>query len=510
MNTSVETLVETLEKTGLQDAPADYCCAGAEDVSCDVCTGRKRKALKSCLVCQASYCDSHLQDHRQSSTFKKHKLVEPIQQLHENICPCHGEVRKIFCRTDQQIICGSCSVEEHKGHDTVSAAAQRTEGQRELEERRQKIQQKIRHTEEGLKELQKEVESINGSADKTVNDGEDVFIQIICLLEKICSEVQQQVRSTQGAAVSRVNQLQKKLEQEMMELKRRDAELEKIPHTLDHNQFLHRFYSLPALSLSSDSPNLEIRPLRYFEDVAEAVSELRDELYEVLMESQTKISLTVSNVDVLLPEPEPEPEPRRRNYFLEPRRRNDFLEHRRRNDFLRYSCQITLDPNTAHKHLLLSEQNRKVTCMENVQSYCDHPDRFTYWRQVLSRESLTGRCYWEVERRGDLVDVAVAYKNISRAGESDESGFGYNDKSWSLHCHSRGYEFHHNNISTDVSGSQSSRVGVYLDHSAGLLSFYSVCGNILQLLHRVQTSFTQPLHVGLYVFSGFSAELMKV
>ncbi|XP_075901405.1 tripartite motif-containing protein 16-like [Nelusetta ayraudi] len=485
-STMLAALVETLEKTGLQAAPADHCYAGAGDVACDVCTGRKLKALKSCLVCRASYCGSHLQPHLQSSTFKKHKLVEPSQQLQENICPRHDEVMKMFCRTDQQIICYLCSVEEHQGHHIVSAAAERTERQRELEETRQKIQQKVQQREEDLRVLQKQVKSIDSSADKAVKDSDYVFTQMIRVLQKRRSEVQQQLRSTQEAEVRRVKELQKKLKQEMTELKRRDAQLEKISHTLDHSQFLHNFSSLPALSSSPDSSSLEIRPLRYFEDVTANVTKLRDEIKKVLMETQTNISWPVSNVDVLLPEPEP----------------------RSREDFLRYSPQITLDPNTAHKHLLLSEEKRKVTYIEEVQSYCNHPDRFTDRQQVLSRESLTGRCYWEVEWRG-MVRVAVAYRNISRAGGSEECGFGYNDKSWSLYCSSSGYLFHHNNIRTDVSGPQSSRLGVSLDHRAGLLSFYSVSGT-MKLLHRVQTSFTQPLHVGLAASLNSSAELMKV
>ncbi|XP_075901406.1 tripartite motif-containing protein 16-like [Nelusetta ayraudi] len=484
-STMLAALVETLEKTGLQAAPADHCYAGAEDVACDVCTGRKLKALKSCLVCRASYCDSHLQPHLQSSTFKKHKLVEPSQQLQENICHRHDEVMKMFCRTDQQIICYLCSVEEHQGHHIVSAAAERTERRRELEETRQKIQQKVQQREEDLRVLQKQVKSTDSSADKAVKDSDYVFTQMIRVLEKRRSEVQQQVRSTQEAEVRRVKELQKKLEQEITELKRRDTELRKISKTLDHSQFLHRFSSLPALS-SPDSSSLEIRPLRYFEDVAAAVTKLRDEIKKVLMETQTNISWTVSNVDVLLPEP----------------------ETRQREDFLRYSPQITLDQNTVNKHLLLSEENRKVTFMRKVLSYCDHPDRFTDRRQVLSRESLTGRCYWEVEWRG-MVRVAVAYRNISRAGGSEECGFGYNDKSWSLYCSPGGYGFGHNSIRTDVSGPRSSRVGVYLDHRAGLLSFYSVSGT-MKLLHRVQTSFTQPLHVGLAASLNSSAELMKV
>ncbi|XP_029358974.1 tripartite motif-containing protein 16-like [Echeneis naucrates] len=484
-NTMLADLVEQLKKTGLQAAPADHCYAGPEDVACDFCTGRKLKAVKSCLMCLASYCDKHLQPHYESATFKKHKLVEPSEKLQENICSRHDEVMKMFCRTDQQCICFLCSVDEQKGHDTVSAAAERTERQRELELSRQQIQQRIQDRDKDVKLLQQEVEAINGSADKAVEDAEKIFTQLIRLMERRRSDVKQQIRSQQETEVSRVKELQEKLEQEITELKRKDAELKLLSHTEDHTQFLHNYPSVEA----TDSSSINIRPLRYFEDVTAAVSELRDQLQDVLTQKWTNVSLTVTEVDVLLSEPEP----------------------KTRTQFLRYSQEITLDPNTADRRLLLSEGNRKVTVMRKDQSYSDHPDRFTDWWQVLSRESLTGRCYWEVERRGGgIVYVAVTYKNISRAGSSDECLFGHNSNSWALECYQNSFTFWSNNIQTAVSGPPSSRVGVYLDHRAGILSFYSV-SETMTLLHRVQTTFSQPLHAGFRIYgSGATAEFCKV
>ncbi|XP_036972207.1 tripartite motif-containing protein 16-like [Acanthopagrus latus] len=484
-NTMLAALVEELKKTGLRAAAADHCYAGPEDVACDFCTGRKLKALKSCLVCLVSYCEKHLQPHYESPKFEHHKLVEPTEKLQENICSRHNEVMKLFCRTDQQCICYLCSVDQHKGHETVIVTAGRTERQRELEGSLQNIQQRIQDREEDVKLLQQEVEAINGSADKAVEHSEKIFTQLIRLMEKRRSDVKQQVRSQQETEVSRVKELQEKLEQEITELKRKDAELKKLSHTEDHNQFLHNYPSLSALSESTHSSSINIRPLKYFEDVTAAVSELRDKLQDVLREMWRNILVTETEVTLSQPEP------------------------KTRADFLKYSREITLDPNTANTYLLLSEGNRTATNTEDEQPYCNHPDRFTDWDQVLSRESLTERCYWEVESRGGAVQVAVAYKNISRARESNECRFGWNDKSWSLDCDSDSCDFWYNNNKTPVSGPQSSRVGVYLDHSAGILSFYSV-SDTMTLLHRVQTTFTQPLYVGLWLGFGTTAELCKL
>ncbi|XP_074489354.1 E3 ubiquitin/ISG15 ligase TRIM25-like [Sebastes fasciatus] len=444
-NTMLADLVEELKKTGLQAAPPDHCYAGPEDVACDVCTGRKLKAFKSCLVCLAFYCEKHLQPHYDSATFKKHKLVEPSKKLQEK--------------------------------------EERTERQRELEVSLLNIQQRIQDREKDVKLLQQEVEAVNRSADKAVEDSEKIFTELIRLMEKRSCDVKQQVRSQQKSEVSRVKELQEKLEQEITELKRRDAELKLLSHTEDHNQFLLNYHSLAPLSESTHSSSINIRPQSYFEDVTAAVSEVRDKLQDVLREKWTNVSQTETEVDVLLPQPEP----------------------KTRAEFLQYSREIKLDPNTAYTQLLLSEGNRKATLMGEEQFYPSHPDRFTDCHQVLSRESLIGRCYWEVERRG--VHVAVAYKSIRRAGMTNECWFGHNNKSWALRCDINCYSFLYNKVLTPVSGPQSSRVGVYLDHSAGILSFYSV-SETMTLLHRVQTTFTEPLYAGLWLTCyGATAEL---
>ncbi|XP_042287592.1 NLR family CARD domain-containing protein 3-like, partial [Thunnus maccoyii] len=169
----------------------------------------------------------------------------------------------------------------------------------------------------------------------------------------------------------------------------------------------------------------------------------------------------------------------------------------------KYFCQLTLDPNTVNRKLKLSDNNRKVTHVEEDQSYPDHPDRFDYWPQLLCRNDLTGRCYWEVEWRG-RVNISVSYRGINRKGNSDDCGFGFNDQSWSLNCSDDDgrYSVWHNKRETSISSSSSSsssvsnRVAVYVDCPAGTLSFYRVSSDTLIHLHTFNTTFTQPLCAG--------------
>ncbi|XP_059410892.1 NACHT, LRR and PYD domains-containing protein 5-like isoform X7 [Carassius carassius] len=177
----------------------------------------------------------------------------------------------------------------------------------------------------------------------------------------------------------------------------------------------------------------------------------------------------------------------------------------------KYACDLTLDPNTAHTCLSLSAGNKKTKCEREKQPHPDHPDRFENCEQVLCRESLTGRCYWEVEWTG-WGHVAVAYKGIKRKGGSD-CRFGFNEKSWNIYCCDTIYSVWHNNKSTNIPRpSPSTRVGVYLDVSAGTLSFYSVSNthtgtHTLTHLHTFNTTFTEPLYAGFLVYRDSSVFL---
>uniref|UniRef100_A0A3Q3J735 B30.2/SPRY domain-containing protein n=1 Tax=Monopterus albus TaxID=43700 RepID=A0A3Q3J735_MONAL len=169
----------------------------------------------------------------------------------------------------------------------------------------------------------------------------------------------------------------------------------------------------------------------------------------------------------------------------------------------KYFCELELDTNTVHRKLRLSDNNRKVTGVEEDQSYPDHPDRFDHWPQLLCRSGVTGRCYWEVDWRG-RVSISVSYRGIRGKGNTDYC-FGWNDQSWILFCSDDGYYVRHNKIQTFISSSSPSsvshRAAVYVDCPAGTLSFYTVSSDTLIHLHTFNTTFTEPLYPGFRICS---------
>ncbi|KAF4092001.1 hypothetical protein AMELA_G00015990, partial [Ameiurus melas] len=343
---------------------------------------------------------------------------------------------------------------------------------RQLKEEQMKSQQRIQEKQKKVQELKQAVNTIKLSTQTEVEDSERIFTEMISSMEKKRSEVTEMIRAQEKAELSRAERLMEELEQEIADLQRRVTELEELSHTDDHLHFLQSFQSLRVSSGREDSRSITVSKHLSFDGVRKSLSALKKRLEEFCQEEFIKIPEHAAAVQIILPS--------------EPKSRQDFLQ---------YFCDLSLDPNTVNYEVILSEKNRVLAFSEREQLYSDHPERFHSCAQVLSKESVCGRCYWEVEWSGDGVFISVSYKDIRRKGRGIECRFGRNNQSWSLWCYYSSLCFYHNNIKTDLRVPSSSRIGVYVDHSAGTLSFYSV-SDTMKLLHRVHTTFTQPLYAG--------------
>ncbi|XP_034094022.1 tripartite motif-containing protein 29-like isoform X2 [Gymnodraco acuticeps] len=262
-------------ETTMEEEESDHRYAGPEDVACDVCNGRKQRALKSCLSCLVSYCEQHLQPHHGSPAFEKHELVDSSKDLQENIA------------LRQQCV----------------YTAENAEKQRKLAAIRLKIQQRIQERDKNVKLYYLEMEAISDSAAETVEDSEKIFTELTRVIEKKRDYVNHKIRSLRQIEKNRVKELQKKIEQEIADLKWKDSELQKLAHTEDENAFLQKLPSLSQPGTPTDTSS--IPSLQDFKDVTESLTKVERNVGEVLRENSTDFKMAGTKVEVLLSPQEP-------------------------------------------------------------------------------------------------------------------------------------------------------------------------------------------------------------
>ncbi|XP_035392371.1 tripartite motif-containing protein 16 [Electrophorus electricus] len=455
---------------------SDRSLAAPPDVECAVCVGVKRRAQQACLECVASYCETHLDLHNTLHAWKRHKLVEP-GCLQERICPEHDKPLQVFCRTDQLCVCYLCLADKHKGHEVVTIEEEVAETQTRLGAERRECVERITNREQDVQELTQVLEAFQASAEEAMERSEGAFAELMLSMEGRRRAVTELIREKEEAVVKEARELVERVRQEITDLKNTAADLERLQtlsHTNDDIGFLQGGLASTALPKTAASGVLLVQPHFSCQLASEAVAGLVKELRLVCETHFTTIAGKVKEAGILVSPAQ-----------------------KMREDFLQDACTLTLNPNTAHVFLGLSKDNREVTAVPLRVDRADHPERFDCRAQVLCRQSLHGRpFYWELEYRGkSWVCISVSYAAIYRKGKRGPL-FGRNPYSWGLRCHLTSYEFWHNNKKMPVSyDRQCSRIGVYLDHGAGVLAFYNITDN-MSLIHKVQTRFTKPVYAG--------------
>ncbi|XP_030594449.1 tripartite motif-containing protein 16 [Archocentrus centrarchus] len=478
------------------------------EVYCDFCVGRRNRAVKSCLMCLAYYCETHIKPHFESATFKRHKLVDELGHLDRKICPQHEKGLELFCRTDQMCICVLCTVREHRSHNITSAEEERIEKQKLLVVTQTEVQHIIQERMKELQDLKHNVDVLKSAAQRAQAESDKTFYEMLQAVERWKSEINQMIMANMQSAMSQAEGYVNRLEQEIMELQRRDAELRQILDTEDNIHFLQSF---PTLCVAPEAmvPKVLINPQFSFGEMSKTATDMKENLDNICKKEVVKLSKTVSETSVYIILPRNGGK-RLKGFPIQTVPSNaDIQEPKIRTDFLRYAVKLSFDPNTVYKELVLSEGNQKITRKKLVQFYPDHPERFDGFSQVLCKEPLTSfRFYWEAEWSGEF-SIGVAYRNISRKGKNSQSLLGYNNKSWSLLCSDSGYSAWHNKVDRDLPGAlKATRIGVYLDCAGNTLAFYSV-SDTMELIHRFKTQFTEPLYAGFGVGSSVTLCQLK-
>ncbi|XP_014040532.1 E3 ubiquitin-protein ligase TRIM47 isoform X2 [Salmo salar] len=495
-NTVLQEVVDKLKLNELATAPELYQC-GVGDVPCDFCpVQNKLKALKSCLVCLASFCELHVLPHRDVGTLRRHKLVAAVESLAERLCAQHRlGLEQCGDGGDAVEWSGDCMLCESDQEELHSIDEQRARKQVQLQDSQRSVQGRISIRERELGEFQQSIEAVKASAALALEDSNTLFVDLALRLERTRGEVRARLEAWERTVLGRAERELETLERELEELRRRDQEMGQLL-TEDNAQFLQAAPLLCVLPPTGRHPRAPlILPAEGFSAARRALSHLRARMEELCREEVDKISRAVNESSSVCHMSGGECLKVPASFPLSPLSLQP-SDQRMRVSFLRCSCRLSLDPDTAHPTLFLLEGPQGAHCGEEPQSYPLHPLRFDSVAQVLCREGqFGGASYWEVEwRGGGWVDIGVTYKGIGRKGGGKPCLLGRNENSWRLRCTHAGYAAWHDNRKTTVAAPLCPRIGVFLEHQKGALSFYSVASDTVSLLHTFRCPFSQPLY----------------
>ncbi|XP_068583741.1 E3 ubiquitin-protein ligase TRIM21-like [Cebidichthys violaceus] len=406
------------------------------EVPCDVCTGTKLKALKSCLVCLASYCETHLEPHLTMSGLKRHQLIDPVENLEDRMCTKHDKPLKLVCKTDQTCVCTLCPVLDHKNHKFVPLK-EKYEGKKvELKKIEAEIQQMIQKRRLKIQEIKHSVDLSEEDADREKAEGVQVFTALKESVERRLNELIKTIEEKQKTTKKQAEDSIKELEQEISELMKRSTEVVQLSLSEDH---LHLLQSVQSSNIHHPPPTkdwtkVSVPPASHEGTVVRAVVQLEETLskkIKKLLEAELK-------------------------------------------RVQKFAVDVTLDPDTANPELILSDDGKQVHTGKVQKLLPDNPERFSLTACVLGTQNFSSeKFYYEVQvKRKSEWDLGVARESINRKGQvklSPQDGF------WTI-CLRNGNEY------KAPAGppvplslkSQLQKVGVFVDYEEGLVSFYDV------------------------------------
>ncbi|XP_076584775.1 E3 ubiquitin-protein ligase TRIM21-like isoform X1 [Chaetodon auriga] len=436
VNTFISEMVAQFRQSAKQEvssSSSEQQVSKPGEVPCDVCTGTKLKALKSCLVCLVSYCETHLEPHLTVLGLKRHQLIDPVENLEGRMCMKHNKPLELFCKTDHTCVCMLCTVLDHKTHDVVPLREEYDGKKAELRKTEDEIQQVIQKRRLKIEELKQSVKLSKEDDIKTA-EGIQLFTSLKESVERGLDELIKTIEEKQKTTENQTEVFIKELKQEISELLKRSTEVKQLSRSEDHLHFLQSFSPLKDIPTTKDWTELSVPPASYEGTVVRAVAQLEETLSK---EMKKLIEAELKRVQ-------------------------------------QYAVDVTLDPDTAHPELILSDDGKQVNHGDVRKALPDNPERFSSCVSVLGKQSFSsGRFYFEVQVKGKTEwDFGVATESIKRKGLitlSPEEGY------WTIWLRN-GNEYRAlDDLVVSLSlKSQPQKVGVFVDYAEGLVFFYDV------------------------------------
>ncbi|KAF7659973.1 hypothetical protein LDENG_00289900 [Lucifuga dentata] len=403
------------------------------EIPCDSCIGRKLKALKSCVNCPGSFCETHLRHHKKVKTLTSHRLIEPTFHLEEKICKKHERLLEVYCRTDHACICTACAESAHKTHDIVSTDHEWKKKNNTLGKKRSELKHLIKERAKKLEEIKETIKVIKTNAQKELEESWQVYAELQRLMEQSQAELAELIATRQREAERHAQEIARGLENELSQLRRRSSEMDALVQTQDRIMFLQYMATLSPPPEPTDWSAVSLNTDLYLGTIRSSVSSLIDKFQGELKRLYGKDLRKMQN----------------------------------------YSSEVIMDPSTAQRHLLVSEDGRQVKYEERKAFYSEGPKRFSPALFVLGREALSsGRHYWEVDvGRKTAWTLGLARASVRRKGEIKLSPVG---GYWCLWLKNREVKALESTRLPLMLPSPPNKVGIFLDYEEGQVSFYDV------------------------------------
>ncbi|XP_073339188.1 E3 ubiquitin-protein ligase TRIM21-like [Pagrus major] len=434
VNTFISEMVSHYKQSAQQRAgsSSEQQAAKPGEVPCDICTGTKLKALKSCLVCLVSYCETHLQPHLTVSVLKRHQLINPVENLEGRMCTKHDKLLELFCRDDQTCVCMLCTISDHKPHDVVPLKEEYEGRKAELGKTEAELQQMVQQRQLKIKEIKHSAKVSRENADGQIAGSFQVLTRLKDIIEKTQAEAIKMIEMKHTLIEKQAEGFIKELEQEISELKKKSAELEQLSLSEDHLHLLQNLPSLNAAPPTKEWTEVTVPPPSY-EGIFRAVFvPLLEILIIELKKLQPKTELKTAQ---------------------------------------QFAVDVTLDPDTAYPTLILSGDGKQVHHVDAQKKLPDNPERFSTALFVVGKQVIsTGRFYFEVQVKGKTQWIlGVARQSINRKQPiiiDPQNGL------WTLGLMNEN-EYYAPPVRLSLK-SQPKKVGVFVDYEEGLVFFYDV------------------------------------
>ncbi|XP_071313414.1 E3 ubiquitin-protein ligase TRIM21-like isoform X1 [Trachinotus anak] len=407
--------------------------AGNGNVFCTMCTGARAAALKSCLVCFMSLCEEHLKPHQTILALKKHKLINPVENLENRICETHEEPLELFCKVDHMFVCGACKDTDHKNHKIVTLEEEAEMRKTQLGNEKTHADEMIQSRQQKIQEIQKSMDASRNNAAKALSCSLHVTTALADYIKRSQAELTKVIEAKQKKTRTEAERFIQELEGEIMQIKQKNVELNQVSLANDPLIFLENF-----LSLTISQPQV-----KDWSDVT-----LTSDQFEV-QGALAKLETTVMREVSMLCDP-------------------DLKEKQQ------HAVDVTLDPDTAHPQLAVSADGKQVTHGGRKRNVPNKRERFDHVLNVMAKEGFSsGKFYYEVQVKDKPQwDLGVVNESINRKGDirlSPKNGY------WTIWLR-KGHEFTANTgpaINLPVR-EVPQKVGVFVDYEQGQVSFYDV------------------------------------